>query len=310
VDPNRGEDGYVGGTPGELALPDRRPERTRTVTSSITVPRVVATGRPLPVWYSPLLAVPLVTATAYGLLADHAYRTPADIAAQGRGQDLLTLLTVPVLVWGAARARAGSLRAHLLWVGLMLYYVYSYLMYALATPYNDAFLAYLAALGLSGFGLLSGLARIDAPRARPAFRWLPRRGLAGYLLAVGVGFAALELAPILAALPGGVPAGGFAPGMPNPVYALDLTLFLPLCIGTAVMLWRDRPTGPVLAAIVLIKKATLGLAILFMIGFQLSAGLPVEPVMAVVFVVITVADLVLLGVGATRARPSQWSAGS
>jgi hypothetical protein len=111
-----------------------------------------ATGRALPVWYSLLLALPLTAATVYGLVADDAYRTAADIAAQGRGQDLLTLLTVPLLVWAAGRARAGSLRAHLLWVGLMLYYLYSYLMYGLATPYNDAFLAYLATSRCPGTG--------------------------------------------------------------------------------------------------------------------------------------------------------------
>jgi hypothetical protein len=268
-----------------------------------TAPARVAAGHPLPVWYSLLLAVPLTAATGYGLVADHAYRTSADIAAQGRGQDLLTLLTVPLLVWAAARARAGSLRAHLLWLGLMLYYVYSYLMYALATPYNDAFLAYLAILALSGYGLFNGLVRLDVYRSRQAFGWLPRRGLGWYLFAVGAGFAMLELAPILAALPGKVPPGGFAPGMPNPVYALDLTLFLPLCIATAVLLWRNHPASPVLAAMVLAKKATLGLAILLMIVFQHATGELVNPVMAAVFAVITAVDLALLAVGAAGMRP-------
>jgi hypothetical protein len=263
-----------------------------------------ATGRPLPPWYSLLLAVPLTAATLYGLLAGHAYRTTADIAAQGRGQDLLTLLTVPVLLWAARRARNGSPRGYLLWIGLMLYYLYSYLMYALATPYNDAFLAYLAALALSGYGLLHSLIRVDVHRMRPAFAWLPRRGLGGYLLVVGAGFAVLELGPIVAALPGKVPAGGFAPGMPNPVYALDLTLFLPLCIATAVLLWRDHPASPVLAAVVLTKKATLGLAILLMVGFQRADGIPVNPVMTAVFATITAVDLVLLAVGAARMRPA------
>jgi hypothetical protein len=269
----------------------------------LAAPPRTATGQPMPVWYSLLLAAPLTAATLYGLLAEHAYRTPADIAAQGRGQDLLTLLTVPLLLWAARQARAGSLRAHLCWLGLMLYYVYSYLMYALATPYNDAFLAYLAALALSGYGLLNGLVRIDVHRVRPAFGWLPRRGLGWYLLVVGAGFAVLELAPILAALPGKVPAGGFAPGMPNPVYVLDLTLFLPLCVATAVLLWRDHPASPVLAAIVLVKKATLGLAILLMIVFQRADGIPTNPVMTVVFATSTAVDLVLLAIGAARMRP-------
>jgi hypothetical protein len=268
-----------------------------------SAPQRTATGRPLPLWYSLLLAAPLTAATLYGLLAEHAYRTPADIAAQGRGQDLLTLLTVPVLLRAAGRARAGSLRAHLLWVGLMLYYVYSYLMYALATPYNDAFLAYLAALALSGYGLLNGLIRIDVHRVRPAFGWLPRRGLGGYLLAVGAGFAVLELAPIVAALPGRVPADGFAPGLPNPVYVLDLTLFLPLCITTAVLLWRDHPASPVLAAIVLTKKATLGLAVLLMIVFQRADGIPLNPAMTAIFATITAVDLALLAVGTARTQP-------
>jgi hypothetical protein len=254
------------------------------------------------VWYSLLLAVPLTAATLYGLLSTDAYRTPADIAAQGRGQDLLTLVTVPILLWSARRARAGSLGAHLLWLGLMLYYVYSYLMYALATPYNDVFLGYLAVLGLSGFALLNGLFRIDVQAARPAFGRLPGRALGGYLLAVGGGFAVLELTPIVAALPHGIPAGGFAPGMPNPVYVLDLTLFLPLCITTAVLLWRGHPASPVLAAVVLVKKATLGLAILSMIAFEVTSGQPVNSAMAVVFAMITVIDLALLTAGAARMR--------
>ncbi len=96
-----------------------------SVSSLLPTPpaRSRAAGSALPVWYSLLLAVPLTAATGYGLLSADAYRTPADIAAQGRGQDLLTLLTVPLLLWAARRARAGSLRAHLLWLGLMLYYV-------------------------------------------------------------------------------------------------------------------------------------------------------------------------------------------
>jgi hypothetical protein len=276
-----------------------------SVSSLLPTPpaRSRASGSALPVWYSALLAVPLTAATLYGLLFAGAYRTSADIATQGRGQDLLTLLTVPLPLWAARRAGAGSLRAHLLWLGLMLYYVYSYLMYALATPYNDGFLAYLAALALSGYALLNGLPRIQVHRARPAFGLLPRRALGGYLLAVGAGFAVLELAPILAALPHRVPVGGFAPGMPNPVYALDLTLFLPLCIATAVLLWRNHPASPVLAAMVLVKKATLGLAILSMIAFQLAAGQPINPGMALIFAVITVIDVTLLAVGAARMQP-------
>ena len=91
--------------------------------------------------------------------------------------------------------------------------------------------------------------------------------------------------------------------MPNPVYVLDLTLFLPLCVTTAVLLWRNHPASPVLAAIVLAKKATLGLAILLMIVFQHADGIPVNPAMTAVFACTTAVDLALLTVGAARMRP-------
>jgi hypothetical protein len=96
----------------------------------------------------------------------------------------------------------------------------------------------------------------------------------------------------------------FALGMPNPVYPLDLTLFLPPCIITALLLWRDHPATPVLAAMVLVKKATLGLAILSMIVFQLAADEPANPVMVAIFAAITTVDLTLLAVGAARMRGS------
>jgi hypothetical protein len=54
---------------------------------------------------------------------------------------------------------------------------------------------------------------------------------------------------------------------------------------------------------VLVKKATLGLAILSMIVFQLAADQPINPAMAVIFAVITGIDVTLLGVGAARVRP-------
>jgi hypothetical protein len=86
------------------------------------------------------------------------------------------------------------------------------------------------------------------------------------------------------------------------VYALDLTLFLPLCVAAAVLLWRNQSAGPVLAAVVLIKKATLGLAIAAMIIFQRVAGEPVDAIMTTVFATITVIDLGVLALGATRVR--------
>ncbi len=50
--------------------------------------------------------------------------------------------------------------AHFLRLGLLLYCGYTYLSYAFS-PYNDVYLAYVAIIGLSVFGLLDGLFRVD-----------------------------------------------------------------------------------------------------------------------------------------------------
>ena len=188
-----------------------------------------------------------------------------------RGQDLLTLLTVPALVWAAVRARRGGLREHLVWLALLLYYAYSYLMYVVA-PFNDVFLLYVAVIGLSTYGLFSGLVRLDIHTAAPAFAGLRTRALASFLLVVGTLFIGLWLSQIIPAIPGGVPDGLFVYDIPSTVHVLDLAYILPLIVATGILLLRGHRVAPVLAVLVLVKMLTLGLALLFMSGFVVAGG--------------------------------------
>ena len=239
-----------------------------------------ATDRPgaeqaAPLWVTLVLAGILVAATLYALLVADAYRVSPGVRETLpetlRGQDLLTLLTVPVLVWAAVRARAGSLRAHVVWLASLLYVAYSYLMYVVA-PFNDGFLLYVAAIGLAGFWLLNGLVRIDLRAAGPAFADVPRRALAVFLLAVGTLFVGLWLAQILPAIGGGVPEDLFVYDIPSTVHVLDLAAVLPLTIATGVLLLRRHAAAPILATLLLVKMCTLGLALLFMNGFAGGGG--------------------------------------
>ena len=63
------------------------------------------------------------------------------------------------------------------------------------------------------------------------------------------------------------------------VYTLDLGLIVPLCLIAAVWLWRDNAWGYVLASCMLIKAATMGLALLSMNWFASRAGLPADGLM-------------------------------
>lgn len=227
----------------------------------------VLPGRPLPVGFSVVLGILLLVATGYGLLTGDPYPMSPGIqetfAAAMRGGDLLTLLTVPVVIWAAVRARAGSARAHLAWLGLLLYYAYTYVMYAFA-PFTDVFLAYVAIMGLSSYGLLDGLLRLDVAAVAESLVDAPRRATGWFLLVVSGLFTMMWLAMIVPAIPGGLPDGRMTYDIASAVHILDLAFVLPLLAATGMMLLRGHPAGPALAGVLLVLKSTLGLALLSM----------------------------------------------
>lgn len=269
------------------------------MTSHTTSRPVGPTARPRrsasPAWYDDLLAVLLAGATTYGLVVDGAYRVSPGIRADFpdvmRGQDVLTLLTVPVLLWTAHRARNGSLASHLVRLGLLLYYAYSYLIYAVA-PYDDAFLMYVGILGLSVFGLLDGVFRLDASVVEHSVDARHSRGTGGFLVGVGALFVVLWLSMLLPAIPGDLPAGRVTYDIASTVHVLDLSMVLPLVIATGSMLLRRQPMGVTLGVLLLTKITTLGLALLSM-GLLFSED-PNAGEMGMWAVIATVAAVLLL----------------
>lgn len=268
-----------------------------------------------PLWVIWILAGVVVAATVYGLFGDIYRETPARelLGATLRGQDLLTLLSVPVLLGATLIARRGSLRAHLVALGILLYLPYTYLMYVVV-PYNNAFLLYVATIGLGSYLLLTGLLRIDVRALEPTFADVPRRGIGWFLIVTGAVFASLWLAENLSVLPGGVPERLFVYDIPSTVHVLDLAFVLPMVVGSGVMLLRRHPAGPVLAAVMLVKMITLGFALLFMNGGTAVAGNTINPGETAMWGTIVVVSGRLLAdlfrrMGATPEgwlRPSLW----
>ncbi len=263
-------------------------------------------GRPLPLVYTAALATVLIAATAYGLLVDGAYPAPVGVRRTLpetlRGQDSVTLLAVVALVWGALRARAGSLAGHVVWLSVCGYTAYTYLMYVVA-PYNDALLLYIAAIGLATFGLFDGLVRLHPPGFAGSFARLPRRSLAVFLVVVAVLFAGLWLSTILSAWPGGVPDDLIVYDLPSTVHVLDLSVMLPAVGASGILLWRRHPIAPVLAVLVLFHMLTLGLALLSMNAFIVASGGQIDPSEPVLWGAITGISAAWLVVTGRRYRP-------
>ena len=83
-------------------------------------------------WLTGPIAVLVAIAAGVGFFIDDLYRDAPVNAAQAVGQDLITLVVaLPTLVISAILALRGSRRAHLVWLGVLVYLVYTYLTYAL-----------------------------------------------------------------------------------------------------------------------------------------------------------------------------------
>jgi hypothetical protein len=225
----------------------------------------------------PLLAL----AAGAGLLAPAVYgRNPATIVPALRGQDLVTLLAVPVLTAAVAGAWRGSQRATLIWLGVLGYMAYTYAGAAVGYAFAELTLLYIALFSLAVHGLAAAASALDTTAIAEAFdETTPRRAVTAFLALIGLLLAALWLGQIGAflvsgALPAGVVAAG---GGPYFVYALDLGLILPLTVLGASWLWRRRPWGYVLASYILVKATTMGLALLAMNWFGMLAGVPADP---------------------------------
>jgi hypothetical protein len=175
-------------------------------------------------------------------------------------------------------------------------------MYVVA-PYNDALLLYVAAIGLGGFGLFHGLVRLDAGATARAFEGAPRRPVAWFLIAVAILFASMWLVDILSVWPGGIPDSLFTYDIPSVVHVLDLAVVLPLLLATGVLLLRGHPIAPVLAAMLLVKTLTLGLALLSMNAFVAASGGQVDPAEPVIWSAVVLVTSTWLVVGTRRMRP-------
>ncbi len=201
------------------------------------------------------------------VVTDGVYRFNAEgIVAEGVGWDIVTLfVVVPATLVALALVWRGSLRASLITAGLLAYFCYQSAQYAVFWAYGPLYPAYVATLAFSVFALgllLYGL-DLNALRQRigPSF---PRRAIVGYSIAVVVILAGLWL-PVIAGTLGGEVGDELEGASTLVVPAFDLGLLVPLAILTGIAVYQRLPVGYLLAIIVLVKGASMALAIAAML---------------------------------------------
>jgi len=194
-----------------------------------------------------LAAVTGVAAVATLLVPD-LLSGPAVMNGSAKGTALVALVVaVPLLAISTWRAGIGSLRALAVAAGTAAYLLYNGVMFVFATPFNQAFLLYVAMLGLAVCTLTAlcltlwgrvGELATDVPRWVPAYIWL-----------VVVLNATAWLARVLPAMVAEDPTAWLAgTGLTTvPTIVQDLAFWLPAMTWLGWGVWRARPPAVALA---------------------------------------------------------------
>jgi hypothetical protein len=274
---------------------------TTTVVRAAAPQRAAATSRAATVLtYVLVLAA---TVASVGGLAIHGLYTDDTVWATAalRGGDLVTLvLVVPGLILATLFARRGSVRARLVWGGLLGYGVYNFAFYVFGAAFNDLFLAHLMAFSASVFALIAWVTELDVVAISARFdARTPRRAVAVLMLAIAAVFATLWTTfSLVYAVSGHLTLGAATlPGM-HLVFALDLALMAPSMAVGGVWLWRRRPWGYVAASALCVfgaaYQANLAVAGVFQANARVAGAKVVDPMGVGVLVAFLVAAIAML----------------
>jgi hypothetical protein len=222
-------------------------------------------------------------------------------SSQEIGTDIVTLLIgIPLLIAGIVLTRKGALRGHLLLTGALGYFLYTYGAMCFLTAFNPLFLVYVALFSFSLFGFILSVSNLDVVNvARHISDGFPRRAIATYFIIVAVFLSLAWIGLVASASLTWAPPAGLESAITMVIQALDLGVIVPVSLITATLLLQKSAWGYALSSILLLKILTMGAALIAMIIGQILAGVTVDPVISVVFFLISISGMIF-GIVALR----------
>jgi hypothetical protein len=228
-------------------------------------------------WLSIVAALLAITGSIISLSVKSIYAglTPAFLP-QALAQDIANLAIVsPVWLILAVLALRGSLRAYLLWLGVLTFTVYNYVIYTFSIPFGPLFLLWVAVFGMCIYSLIGGVTAVDHKFVGASFT--NRRAIqvvAWFLIVIAILFCFLWLSEDIPALLSNTrPQSLVDMALPtNPVHILDLGFFLPAVIVTGVMLLKRKSPAYTLAPSFIVFLILTGIPILITPVVQLVRG--------------------------------------
>jgi hypothetical protein len=246
------------------------------------------------------LSILIVVASCIGIFTSDLYaKETVNWQVQCIGQDIIDLfLVVPALITTAVLAYRKNYVARLLWVGVIVYTLYTFTIYSFSVHFNRLFVVYCFTLGLSFYSLawfiyfqiksptMSGINKSIVAKATGIFFFI--LSLAFYFLWVS------EIVPAIVdnTVPNGLTETGL---ITNPVQVIDLSIFLPGIFITGILVLKGKPVGVLFTIIILtffvLMNITIGWLAFMMKQKGLESNLSVT-IMMVVLCLISFAFLV------------------
>lgn len=216
-------------------------------------------------------------------------------SSQEIGTDIVTLLIgIPLLITGILLGYKGMLRGQLLLTGALGYFLYTYGAMCFLTAFNPLFLVYVALFSLSLFGFILSVKNLDVDQvARHISDGFPRRAVATYFIIVAIFLTLTWLGLVAAPSLTWAPPAGLESAITMVVQALDLGVIVPTSFITAILLLRKQAWGYALSSVLLLKILMMGAALIAMIVGQILAGVAVDVVISVIFVIISLTGIIL-----------------
>jgi hypothetical protein len=237
---------------------------------------------------STLIAVLLAITAGAGVLVDGLYMPFLDepLVAFQFFQDLLSLLFAPSLVVVMVMTHRGSLRAFVIWNGLLIYAAYYYAFYCFGFVYTVYYPLYLAVMGLATFSFIGLLSSADLQFFREHVgERMPVRLISG-VLGITVLFVPIWLSMMFRGI------RTQQAGTTDLVFVLDLAFLIPACAFTAVQIWRRRPVGYVLSGPLLFKATVSGILLTGGEFLKMQRGLPPAPDQLSMYLFLAIVGLV------------------
>jgi hypothetical protein len=194
--------------------------------------------------------------------------------SQALAQDIANLSIVsPELLVLATLALRGSLHAYLVWLGVVLFTVYSYLIDTSSIPFGPLFLLWVTVLGLCIYSLIGGVATVNHRVVESYYSSQRVTTIVGWVLIITVvligllwlstNMPALLVDKTLQSL--------INVALPiNP--ALDLVFFLPAIIAIGGLLLKKKPLAYTLAPSFIVFLILRGMHILLIPIVQAKRG--------------------------------------